>query len=71
MKVLTMKMEILLEPTSNKILVGPHESGGLRKDKDGDTSFQWSQFTTPCSHLMLLIKDIMTNERPTTQLPQL
>ncbi|GKC32860.1 hypothetical protein Tco_1040154, partial [Tanacetum coccineum] len=42
-----------------------------RKDGDGDTSFQWSQFTTPCSHLMLLIKDIMTNERPTTQLPQL
>ncbi|GJY93647.1 hypothetical protein Tco_0509429 [Tanacetum coccineum] len=44
---------------------------GSRKDGDGDTSFQWSQFTTPCSHLMLLIKDIMTNERPTTQLPQL
>ncbi|GJS18057.1 hypothetical protein Tco_0412529 [Tanacetum coccineum] len=51
--------------------VGPHGSGGSRKDGDGDTSFQWSQFTTPCSHLMLLIKDIMTNERPTTQLPQL
>ncbi|GJR64449.1 hypothetical protein Tco_0010514 [Tanacetum coccineum] len=51
--------------------VGPHGSGGLRKDGDGDTSFQCSQFTTPCSHLMLLIKDIMTNERPTTQLSQL
>ncbi|GKD17045.1 hypothetical protein Tco_1206203, partial [Tanacetum coccineum] len=50
---------------------GPHGSGGSRKDGDGDTSFQWSQFTTPCSHLMLLIKDIMTNERPTTQLLQL
>ncbi|GJY79875.1 hypothetical protein Tco_0492626 [Tanacetum coccineum] len=49
--------------------VGPHGSEGLRKDGDGDTSFQWSQFTTPCSHLMLLIKDIMINERPTTQLP--
>ncbi|GKA39688.1 hypothetical protein Tco_0732239, partial [Tanacetum coccineum] len=46
-------------------------SAGSRKDGDGDTSFQWSQFTTPCSHLMLLINDIMTNERPTTQLPQL
>ncbi|GKF21615.1 hypothetical protein Tco_0070253, partial [Tanacetum coccineum] len=41
------------------------------KDRDGDTSFQWSQFTTPCSHLMFLINDIMTTERPTTQLPQL
>ncbi|GJS67493.1 hypothetical protein Tco_0682057 [Tanacetum coccineum] len=70
-KVLTMKMETLLEQTSNKLLVTPHGSEGSRKDGDGDTSFQWSQFTTPCSHLMLLIKDIMTNERPTTQLPQL
>ncbi|GJS38968.1 hypothetical protein Tco_0564011 [Tanacetum coccineum] len=51
--------------------VGPHGSGGSSKDGDGDTSFQWSQFTTPCSHLMFLIKDIMTTERPTTQLPQL
>ncbi|GJX71171.1 hypothetical protein Tco_0308342 [Tanacetum coccineum] len=51
--------------------VGPHGFRGSRKDGDGDTSFQWSQFTTPCSHLMLLIKDIMTNERPTTQLLQL
>ncbi|GJW40585.1 hypothetical protein Tco_0066430 [Tanacetum coccineum] len=109
-KVLTMKMEILLELTSNKLLSAlrrsdkenmqvwsvltdpevnptslrrmtkPYSSTcfiancfitGSRKDGDGDTSFQWSQFTTPCSHLMLLIKDIMTNERPTTQLPQL
>ncbi|GJW86871.1 retrovirus-related pol polyprotein from transposon TNT 1-94 [Tanacetum coccineum] len=51
--------------------VSPYRSGGSRKDGDGDTSFQWSQFTTLCSHLMLLIKDIMTNERPTTQLLQL
>ncbi|GJS10304.1 hypothetical protein Tco_0367100 [Tanacetum coccineum] len=51
--------------------VGPYKSGGSRKDGDGDTSFQWSQFTTPCSHLMLLIKDTMVNKRPTTQLPQL
>ncbi|GJQ94926.1 hypothetical protein Tco_0006065 [Tanacetum coccineum] len=50
--------------------VGPHGSGGSSKDGDGDTSFQWSQFTTPCSHLMFLINDIMTTERPTTQLPQ-
>ncbi|GJS86252.1 hypothetical protein Tco_0752793 [Tanacetum coccineum] len=53
------------------IEVGPHGSGGSSKDGDGDTSFQWSQFTTPCSHLMFLINDIMTTERPTTQLPQL
>ncbi|GJU05518.1 hypothetical protein Tco_1121948, partial [Tanacetum coccineum] len=26
---------------------------GSSKDGDGDTSFQWSQFTTQCSHLML------------------
>ncbi|GJW13458.1 hypothetical protein Tco_0017591 [Tanacetum coccineum] len=51
--------------------VGPHGSRGSSKDGDGDTSFQWSQFTTPCSHLMFLINDIMTTERPTTQLPQL
>ncbi|GJY64534.1 monodehydroascorbate reductase [Tanacetum coccineum] len=53
------------------LLVGLHGSGGSRKDKDRDTSFQWSQFTTTCSQLMLLIKDIMINERPITQLPQL
>ncbi|GJW64667.1 hypothetical protein Tco_0116551 [Tanacetum coccineum] len=50
--------------------VGPHGSGGSCKDGDGDTSFQWSQFTTPFLHLMLLIKDIMTNERHTTQVPE-
>ncbi|GKC45806.1 hypothetical protein Tco_1063528 [Tanacetum coccineum] len=44
-----MKMEILLEPTSNKLLVGSS------KDGDGDTSFQWSQFTTPCSHLITAV----------------
>ncbi|GKA31460.1 E-beta-farnesene synthase, partial [Tanacetum coccineum] len=32
--------------------VGPYGSGGSSKDGDGDTSFQWSQFTTPCSHLI-------------------
>ncbi|GJR53055.1 hypothetical protein Tco_1403576 [Tanacetum coccineum] len=55
-KVLAMKMEILLEPTSNKLLeillkmnLPDHRSS---KDRDGDTSFQWSQFTTQCSHLM-------------------
>ncbi|GJS79819.1 retrotransposon protein, putative, ty1-copia subclass [Tanacetum coccineum] len=31
--------------------VGPHGSGGSSKDGNGDTSFQWSQFTTQCSHL--------------------
>nr|GEV77303.1 hypothetical protein [Tanacetum cinerariifolium] len=29
------------------------------------------QFTTPCSHFTLIIKDKMIAERPTTQLPQL
>ncbi|GJU55535.1 hypothetical protein Tco_1229249 [Tanacetum coccineum] len=67
-----------VNPTSLRRMTKPYSSTcfiancfitGSRKDGDGDTSFQWSQFTTPCSHLMLLIKDIMTNERPTTQLP--
>ncbi|GJZ71384.1 hypothetical protein Tco_0635235 [Tanacetum coccineum] len=34
---------------------------GSSKDRDGDTSFQWSQFTTQCSHLMLPSKDIHDN----------
>ncbi|GJS43450.1 hypothetical protein Tco_0665219 [Tanacetum coccineum] len=85
-----MKMEILLEPTSNKLLVGKYGDSdgytfddpilileilsrrfllrgiylitGSSKDGDGDTSFQWSQFTTQCSHLMFPSKDIMTTE---------
>ncbi|GJY60994.1 hypothetical protein Tco_0461651 [Tanacetum coccineum] len=36
-KVFTMKMEILLEPTSNKLIVGTF------KDGDGDTLFQYNQ----------------------------
>ncbi|GJQ91042.1 hypothetical protein Tco_0002181 [Tanacetum coccineum] len=31
----------------------PYGPGGSSKDGDGDTSFQRSQFTTQCSHLML------------------
>ncbi|GJU88846.1 hypothetical protein Tco_1301269 [Tanacetum coccineum] len=42
----TMKMEILLEPTSNKLLVGSY------KDGDGDTMFQQSQV-----HYRMLILD--------------
>ncbi|GJV76724.1 hypothetical protein Tco_1508308 [Tanacetum coccineum] len=37
-----------------------------------DGSSCWTktcQFTTPCSHFIFLIKDIMIAERPTTQLP--
>ncbi|GJV70080.1 hypothetical protein Tco_1485589 [Tanacetum coccineum] len=105
-KVLTMKMEILLEPTSNKLLVVGFNSlvhslralstlrrSGLRtasaaakpcqgdssefylitgRIPDGSSCWQETcQFTTPCSHLIFLIKDIMITERPTTQLPQL
>ncbi|GKB40403.1 hypothetical protein Tco_0885345, partial [Tanacetum coccineum] len=51
--------------------VGPHGSGGSSYGGNGDTSFQWSQFTAPCSHLRLSIKDTMTTKRPTTQLPLL
>ncbi|GJV36475.1 hypothetical protein Tco_1408952 [Tanacetum coccineum] len=38
-KVFTMKMEILLEPTSNKLIVGTF------KDGDGDTLFQYNQLS--------------------------
>ncbi|GJS63574.1 hypothetical protein Tco_0678138 [Tanacetum coccineum] len=39
---------------------------------DGSSCWQEThQFTTPCSHFIFLIKDIMITERPTTQLPQL
>ncbi|GJY65863.1 suppressor of mec-8 and unc-52 protein homolog 2 [Tanacetum coccineum] len=41
---------------------GGDDTPGSSKDGDGDTSFQWSQFTTQCSHLMLPSKDIMTTE---------
>ncbi|GJZ82112.1 hypothetical protein Tco_0647106 [Tanacetum coccineum] len=51
--------------------VGPHGSGGSSKDGDGDTSFQWSQFTTQCSYLMLpnqeepteLVEDFSSGEK--------
>ncbi|GJX93439.1 hypothetical protein Tco_0348025 [Tanacetum coccineum] len=51
--------------------VGPHGSGGSSYGGSGDSSFQWSQFTAPCSHLRLSIKDTMTTKRLTTQLPLL
>ncbi|GJY20979.1 hypothetical protein Tco_0393545 [Tanacetum coccineum] len=53
------RREILL-----KMNLPDHSYGG-----NGDTSFQWSQFTAPCSHLMCSIKDTMTTKRPITQLP--
>ncbi|GJT40011.1 monodehydroascorbate reductase [Tanacetum coccineum] len=39
-----------INPTRSRFPYGP---GGSSKDGDGDTSFQRSQFTTQCSHLML------------------
>ncbi|GJZ90605.1 retrovirus-related pol polyprotein from transposon TNT 1-94 [Tanacetum coccineum] len=41
--VFTMKMEILLEPTSNKLMVGPHGFEGTYKDGGGVNLFQQSQ----------------------------
>ncbi|GJZ50999.1 retrovirus-related pol polyprotein from transposon TNT 1-94 [Tanacetum coccineum] len=39
---------------------------------DGSSCWQETrQFTTPCSHFIFIIKDIMITQRPTTQLPQL
>ncbi|GJW38518.1 hypothetical protein Tco_0064363 [Tanacetum coccineum] len=42
--VFTMKMEILLEPTSNKLLVDSH------KDGDGDTLFHLKSDSLPHAH---------------------
>ncbi|GJR93243.1 hypothetical protein Tco_0265417 [Tanacetum coccineum] len=38
----TMKMEILLEPTSNKLMVNPHGFEGIFKDGDGGILFTFS-----------------------------
>ncbi|GJT82436.1 transposase, MuDR, MULE transposase domain protein [Tanacetum coccineum] len=44
---------LILEILSMRFLLrGIHLITGSSKDGDGDTSFQWSQFTTQCSHLM-------------------
>ncbi|GJW91997.1 zinc finger, CCHC-type containing protein [Tanacetum coccineum] len=44
---------LILEILSRRfILRGIYLITGSSKDGDGDTSFQWSQFTTQCSHLM-------------------
>ncbi|GJV82804.1 hypothetical protein Tco_1522702, partial [Tanacetum coccineum] len=54
---------LILEILSRRFLLrGIYLITGSSKDGDGDTSFQWSQFTTQCSHLMFLSKDIMTTE---------
>ncbi|GJV26110.1 hypothetical protein Tco_1378805 [Tanacetum coccineum] len=42
-------------------------------EENPDGSSRWKetcQFTTPCSHFIFLIKDIMIAESPTTQLPE-
>ncbi|GJV19307.1 hypothetical protein Tco_1368327 [Tanacetum coccineum] len=51
--VLTMKMEILLEPASNKLLVGDSlnlPDHGIHKDGDGDASFQLESYSLPHAH---------------------
>ncbi|GJR09671.1 hypothetical protein Tco_0792323 [Tanacetum coccineum] len=54
---------LILEILSRRFLLrGIYLITGASKDGDGDTSFQWSQFTTQCSHLMFPSKDIMTTE---------
>ncbi|GJY67971.1 retrovirus-related pol polyprotein from transposon TNT 1-94 [Tanacetum coccineum] len=58
--VLTMKMEILLEPASNKLLVGDSlnlPDHRIHKDGDGDALFQLKSFITHMT--MLQIKDIL------------
>ncbi|GJX49678.1 hypothetical protein Tco_0276523 [Tanacetum coccineum] len=54
---------LILEILSRRFLLrGIYLITGSSKDGDGDTSFQWSQFTTQCSRLMFPSKDIMTTE---------
>ncbi|GJU85672.1 hypothetical protein Tco_1293218 [Tanacetum coccineum] len=54
---------LILEILSRRFLLrGIYLITGSSKDGDGDTSFQWSQFTTQCSHLMFPSKDIMITE---------
>ncbi|GJX96219.1 putative ribonuclease H-like domain-containing protein [Tanacetum coccineum] len=51
--VLTMKMEILLEPASNKLLVGDSlnlPDHRIHKDGDGDASFQLESDSLPHAH---------------------
>ncbi|GJS11560.1 retrovirus-related pol polyprotein from transposon TNT 1-94 [Tanacetum coccineum] len=51
--VLTMKMEILLEPASNKLLVGDSlnlPDHRIHKDRDGDASFQLKSDSLPHAH---------------------
>ncbi|GJU68626.1 retrovirus-related pol polyprotein from transposon TNT 1-94, partial [Tanacetum coccineum] len=51
--VLTMKMEILLEPASNKLLVGDSlnlPDHRIHKDGDGDASFQLKSDSLPHAH---------------------
>ncbi|GJW63618.1 hypothetical protein Tco_0115502 [Tanacetum coccineum] len=51
--VLTMKMEILLEPASNKLLVGDSlnlPDHRIHKDGDGDASFQPESDSLPHAH---------------------
>ncbi|GKD27270.1 hypothetical protein Tco_1233484, partial [Tanacetum coccineum] len=50
--VLTMKMEILLEPASNKLLVGKTilRNRRIHKDGDGDALFQLKSDSLPHAH---------------------
>ncbi|GJS00973.1 hypothetical protein Tco_0317481 [Tanacetum coccineum] len=59
-KVITMTMEILLEPTSNKLLVDPHGFEDSLKDGYEGTWFQLTQrFIATCSYSIDKSKDIM------------
>nr|GEU87575.1 hypothetical protein [Tanacetum cinerariifolium] len=72
-KVFTMKMEILLEPTSNKLMIG-RSLRIHRKLKDGGegTYFQLSQrFIATCSYQTIKYKDIMNAHVHVSRLPLL
>ncbi|GJW83665.1 protein TIFY 5A [Tanacetum coccineum] len=50
----------------------PTTQAHVQMNPDGSSCWtETCQFTTPCSHFIFLIKDIMIAERPTTQLPSL
>nr|GEX30488.1 hypothetical protein [Tanacetum cinerariifolium] len=70
--VFTVKMEILLEPTSNKLLVVNELMDSFGKPFEESRRLQLlakeMSIHNPCSHFKLIIKDMMIAERPTTQL---
>ncbi|GKD02063.1 hypothetical protein Tco_1172337 [Tanacetum coccineum] len=68
----TMKMEILLESTSNKLMVDPHGFEGISKDGHGGTWFQLTHRSiAACSYSADIYKDTMKAQVHVSRLPLL